>query len=104
MWAVQVIPDNSAAIFALMPAVLPTYRFTTQVDAAYAAQGGTRITISRDGYPDQFVYPGEWILVIDAVYANGVWTVQPDTRIQAWGQSAGLAGTVSDFANTFTLV
>ena len=101
--AVQMTPGNAAAIYALLPLLTPKYSTTTQVDAMFAPQGGTRITISRAEYPDQFAYPGDWILVTDADYQNGVWTVASTTEIQVWGISAGLPGTATDFTNKFTL-
>ena len=101
--SVLVTPANAGVIFALQGSVLPKYRFTTQVDAAFASQGGTRITIERDEYPTQFAYQGDYIVVYDADYQNGVWTVASTTDIQVWGISAGLAGTATDFTNKFTL-
>src|SRR6516164_7119372 len=106
--SVQVTPANAGVIFALQGAVLSKYRFTTQVDAVFAAQGGTRITIERDEYPTQFAYADDWIVVYDAdfqVDGTGapVWTVAPDTEVQVWGVSAGLPGTAADFTSKFTL-
>jgi hypothetical protein len=101
--AVQVTPDNAGVIFALQGAVVPKYRFTTQVDAVFAGQGGTRIMIDRDEYPTQFAYQSDWIVVYDADFVDGVWTTSTDTEIQVWGISAGLAGTADDFTNKFTV-
>ena len=95
--------ENAAAINALLDAVHEKYASTTQKGMAFAAQGGTRITISREGYPDQFAYPGDWLLVIDADFAGGAWTVSADTEIEVWGVSAGLPGTAADFTSKYTL-
>jgi hypothetical protein len=105
--AVQVSNANSAAINALFDAVNAKYRTTTQKDAVFAEQGGTRITVQRDQYPDQFAYAGDWIVVYDADHTvddNGedVWTTSDKTEIQIWGIAAGLPGTADDFAVTFT--
>ena len=105
--AVMVAPANAGVIFALQSAVLPKYRFTTQVDAVFAEQGGTRITIERDEHPTQFAYVDDWIVVYDADFSvetgTPVWTTQPDTEVQVWGVSAGLPGTAADFISKFTL-
>jgi hypothetical protein len=106
--AVQVTPANAGVIFSLQGAVLPKYRFTTQVDAVFSAQGGTRIMIDRDEYPTQFAYQGDWIVVYDADFqvdgtGTPVWTVSPHTEVQVWGVSTGLPGTAADFTSKFTL-
>ena len=101
--AVQVSSDNAGIIFALQGSVLPKYRFTTQVDAVFAAQGGTRITIERDEYPTQFAYQGDYIVVYDADYVDGVWTTSSATEVHVWGVSAGLPGTADDFTSKYTL-
>ena len=101
--SVLVTPTNAGVIFALQGSVLPKYRFTTQVDAVFAAQGGTRITIERDGYPTQFAYQNDYIVVYDADYVNGVWTTSSVTEVQVWGVSAGLPGTAADFTSKYTL-
>jgi hypothetical protein len=106
--SVLVTPVNAGVIFALQGSVLPKYRFTTQVDAAFATQGGTRIMIERDGYPTQFAYQGDYIVVYDAgfqVDGTGapVWTVSTGTEVQVWGVSAGLPGTATDFTSKYTL-
>ena len=103
--AVQVTPENSAAIHALFAAITPKYSTNTQNDAAFADQGGTRITIRRAEYPDQFAYAGDWILVYDADFNPSTyeWTVSDSTTVEVWGVSAGLPGTADDFAATFTL-
>jgi hypothetical protein len=59
--------------------------------------------IERDEYPTQFAYQGDYIVVYDADYADGVWTTQPDTEIRVWGISTGLPGTADDFIDKFTL-
>lgn len=103
--AVQVGPENSAAIYSLFASITPKYRTTTQNDAAFAAQGGTRITISRDGYPDQFAYTGDWLLIYDADFnaATYQWTVSDSSTVEVWGQSAGLPGTADQFTAAFDL-
>jgi hypothetical protein len=106
--AVQVTPANAGVIFALQGSVLPKYRFTTQVDVVFAAQGGTRITIDRDGYPTQFAYQGDYIVVYDADFrvdntGAPVWMVSTGTEVQVWGVSAGLPGTATDFTSKYTL-
>jgi hypothetical protein len=95
--------ENSAAINALLDAVGAKYRSTTHKGMALAAQGGTRITISRDEYPDQFAYPGDYIVVYDADYVDGVWITSSDTEVHVWGVSAGLPGTAVDFTSKYTL-
>jgi hypothetical protein len=101
--AVYMNAEDSSAINALLDAIGEKYSSTTQKGTAFAAQGGTRITISREGYPDQFAYPGDWLLVIDADFADGVWTVSADTEVQVWGVSTGLPGTAVDFTSKYTL-
>src|SRR6516165_7691463 len=106
--SILITPANAGVIFALkgsfaLPGSVPKYRFTTQVDAVFAEQGGTRITISRDEYPNQFAYPGDYIVVYDADYVDGVWITSSDTEIHVWGVSAGLPGTAADFTSKYTL-
>src|SRR6516164_2785710 len=82
--AVQVTAANAGVLFALQGAVLPKYRFTTQVNTAFADQGGARITIERDEYPDQFAYAGDWIVVydvdfqVDQMTGGPAWVTSPD--------------------------
>lgn len=103
--AVQVAKDNYAPIYSLFDAVTDRYCCTTESNVAYADQGGTRYTIARGGYPSQFAYPGDWLLVYGADYnaTTNEWTVSAATTIEVWGISAGLPGTAEDFTATFTV-
>jgi hypothetical protein len=106
--AVQATLANAGVILALQATITPKYRFTTQVDAVFADQGGIRITIERDEYPTQFAYQGDYIVVYDADFqvdntGAPVWTVSTGTEVQVWGVSAGLPGTATDFTTKYTL-
>lgn len=102
--AVQMSMANSGQIADLLAKVsLNGYNTTSQTGAAFAAQGGWRITFTRDSFPDQFAYLGDWILATDATYTDSTgWTLAATSEISVYGISAGLAGTATDFTNTFT--
>lgn len=102
--AVQMSMANSGQIAALLAAVsLNGYDTTSQTGAAFAAQGGWRVTFKRADHPDQFAYPGDWILVTDATHSEqDGWTLAATSDVFVYGISAGLAGTADDFTNTFT--
>jgi hypothetical protein len=102
--AVQMSMANSGQIAALLATVSPNgYDTMSQTGAAFAQQGGWRVTFKRADHPDQFAYPGDWILVTDATHTdNDGWTLAPTSEVFVYGVSTGLAGTADDFTNTFT--
>lgn len=112
--AVQMTMDNSGQISALLAAVSQprsddtpgiVYDTMTQDGAAFAEQGGRRITFKRADFPDQFAYQGDWILVTDATHSNDTgWVLAETSEVFVYGISTGLAGTADDFTNIFAPV
>lgn len=104
--AVQMSMANSGQIAALLATVsLNGYDTTSQTGAAFAEWGGWRVTFTRDSFPDQFAYPGDWILVTDATHTDDTgWALAPTSEVFVYGISTGLAGTADDFTNTFAPV
>jgi hypothetical protein len=102
--AVQMSMADSGQIADLLAKVAPNgYNTTSQTGAAFASQGGWRITFTRDSFPDQIAYPGDWILVTDATHADDTgWVLASTSEVFVYGISTGLAGTADDFTNTFT--
>jgi len=81
------------------------YETESVTGAKWSDQGGWRIAFKRADYPDQFAYPGDWILVTDATYdGDGGWTLAASSTVVVYGISTGLAGTADDFTNTFAPV
>src|SRR5258707_4727776 len=69
--AVQMSMANSGQIAGLLAKVAARgYNTESLTGAAFAEQGGWRITFKRADHPDQFAYPGDWILVTDATYST----------------------------------
>lgn len=107
--AVQMSLANAGQILELLaevgnqdtPGII--YGTQSQTGPPFADRGGWRITFSRADHPDQFAYPGDWILVTDATYATG-WALAATSEVFVYGISTGLAGTADDFNNTFAPV
>lgn len=107
--AVQVSMGNAGEVLALLKEVGDAespgivYRTQSQMGPEFAEQDGWRITFSRPDHPDQFAYPGDWILVTDATHsADGGWELTETSEVFVYGISTGLAGTADDFTTTFT--
>lgn len=104
LFAVPVSPNNAGQISALFGSLL-NYGYTTINQTGTDFPGGWRLIIKYTaGAADQVIYSGDLILVSDATYSNGAWTVSAATRVSCYGVSTELAGTVADFDNTFTAV
>lgn len=101
--AVQMSMGNSGQIADLLAKVAARgYNTESLTGAAFVEQGGWRIKFSRADHPDQFAYPGDWILVTDATCDEDGWTLAETSEVFVYGISAGLAGTADDFLATFT--
>lgn len=110
--AVQVSMENAGQIEELRANAELHKRYVSENlrGTEFAAQGGQRIKFSRKDYPDQFAYPGDWILVTDATYnyfdpnveRELGWQLTATSEVFVYGISTGLAGTADDFAATFT--
>lgn len=61
-----------------------------------------RVAITRAGSETQFANCGDWLVVTDATVVDGLWTVQPTSRVLVYSASySGVAGTVEEFHATF---
>jgi len=103
--AFQVSTANAGVAFALQNALMAigsqaSMKVTTGLGVANLLQVG----ITQPSLPDQFAWPGDWVLVTDATYnaASNVWTVSSTTQVIVYGIGVGQIGTRQDFVNTFT--
>ena len=104
--AIQVSTAAAPEIVGLFAALVPL-GYTCTSDTGLAYRGGWRLTIRRPEYPDQFAYPGEYVLITDASHTTDPntgevkWTVSPLTQVTVYGVSAGQPS-VEDFIATYT--
>jgi len=103
--AFQISTANAGVAFALQNALMAigsqaSMKVTTGLNVANLLQ----VAITQPSLPDQFAWPGDWILVTDATYnaANNAWTVASTTQVIVYGIGVGQIGTRQDFVNTFT--
>ena len=103
--AFQVSTANAGVAFALQNALMAigsqaSMKVTTGLNVANLLQ----VAITQPSLPDQFAWPGDWVLVTDATYnaASNTWTVASTTQAIVYGIGQGQIGTRQDFVNTFT--
>jgi len=103
--AFQISTANAGVAFALQNALMAigsqaSMKVTTGLNVANLLQ----VAITQPSLPDQFAWPGDWVLVTDATYnaANNAWTVASTTQAIVYGIGVGQIGTRQDFVNTFT--